>query len=389
MLTPDLQMARDHLELIGTRQHGSDGTFVFVLIHDKRRAHTKQVTATLDDALPKLMLFQAKGFGVFVIPQLTGGRKVPDIERVRSLAFDFDDERPFEALATLPLRPSAILQTPRGWHIYIECDEADPTWAEIDKVSALHKALGHQLGADKGALNLAQPMRLAGFYHLKADPVMITLQSLSYGTARSFAEVAACIPAKLHEESPLVSLSSGVKYPFPILRRVLRQCCQKIRTAKKGTRFNTVRACAFRLGCYVPVGLDIDVARAWVQLAVRDLADAGLAREVERRLSSILDAGQREGLRNPPTPPPSVIERLAREQWAADLVDRMQWDRIVICDALRRHPGWKTCGTRKQAEHALGQALRSAGYTHRVIRDGKPQRVFMRNPASGDKTGEG
>ncbi len=277
-LTPNLQMARDHLELIGTRQHGYDGKFVFVLIHDARKVKTKQVTATLSGVLPTLMAYQARGYGAFVIPQATRGRKVADITCVRSLAYDLDDGRPVSDLDDLPLAPSAILKTPRGYHVYYEASEDDPAWTDVSRVSLLHKQLGRLLGADHGALNLAQPMRLAGFFHLKGEPTMVTLERLSWGSCRTFEEVARSITHQEPDEPPPVALVSGTIYPFPILRYVLRQARHAIQVAHKGTRFAVVRRSAFRLGCYIPYGLDAGVAKTTILRATAKHQDPELSR---------------------------------------------------------------------------------------------------------------
>ncbi len=111
-----------------------------------------------------------RGAGVFVMVN-TGdgqGRAAKNVQRIRVLFIDTDGA-PYPA--DLPLQPHLVVQSSPGrWHLYWLVDGV-----LLDSCSTLQKALAEHYGTDTSVNDLPRVMRLPGFYHRKAEPVLVEL----------------------------------------------------------------------------------------------------------------------------------------------------------------------------------------------------------------------
>lgn len=111
-----------------------------------------------------------KGAGVYVMVNAGDGkgRSARNVVRVRTLFIDTDGA-PFPA--NLPLKPHLIVESSPGkWHLY---------WLvsglELANFTTLQKGLAEHYGTDPAVHDLPRVMRLPGFYHNKAEPIMVQL----------------------------------------------------------------------------------------------------------------------------------------------------------------------------------------------------------------------
>lgn len=96
------------------------------------------------------------------------GRTAKNVVRVRALFIDTDGA---PLPADLPLKPHIVVMTSPGrWHLYWLIDGL-----ELADFATLQKALAEHYGTDPSIHDLPRVMRLPGFYHCKAEPVMVQL----------------------------------------------------------------------------------------------------------------------------------------------------------------------------------------------------------------------
>lgn len=112
----------------------------------------------------------AEGAGVYVmVNQGDGrGRRSGNVVRVRALFIDTDGA-PFPLEP--PLKPHLVAESSPGrWHLYWLVDGL-----ELGDFSTLQEAFAEHYGTDPSVKDLPRVMRLPGFYHCKAEPVMVQL----------------------------------------------------------------------------------------------------------------------------------------------------------------------------------------------------------------------
>lgn len=124
------------------------------------------------------------GAGIFVTVNVTDGkgRKKENITALRGYYVDIDvkdAKEPF-SVDKLPVPPSMVVKSAGGWHIYwlfdtpVPCDEAKRSEFEQN----LKRICGSLsvYGADPKCCDCSRVLRLPGFIHLKAEPVLITVE---------------------------------------------------------------------------------------------------------------------------------------------------------------------------------------------------------------------
>ena len=122
---------------------------------------------------PELHRVNAAGNGIFFVVN-GGGNRDTDVTTVRALFTD-DDNHSFEdqlqRLNEFPLAPSIIVKTRKSFHPYWLSEKSDDvqTWRELQ-----NRLINH-FGSDPRIENPSRVMRVPGFYHCKAEPVMVTL----------------------------------------------------------------------------------------------------------------------------------------------------------------------------------------------------------------------
>lgn len=117
-----------------------------------------------------LIRLNTGGAGVFVMVNAGDGkgRAAQNVQRIWALFIDTDGA-PYPA--DLPLEPHLVVQSSPGrWHLYWRVDGV-----LLDSFSILQKALAEHYGTDPSVNDLPRVMRLPGFYHRKAEPVLVKL----------------------------------------------------------------------------------------------------------------------------------------------------------------------------------------------------------------------
>jgi hypothetical protein len=112
----------------------------------------------------------AQGAGVFVMVNAGDGkgRTARNVTRVRALFLDTDGA-PFPA--DLPLMPHLVVESSPGrWHLYWLVNGL-----ELSDFTTLQKGLAEHYDTDPSVHDLPRVMRLPGFFHRKAEPVMVQL----------------------------------------------------------------------------------------------------------------------------------------------------------------------------------------------------------------------
>lgn len=124
----------------------------------------------LEEHVDALIDLNRRGAGVHVMVNAGDlrGRAARSVFRVRAVFIDTDGV-PYPA--PLPLKPHLVVQSSSGrWHLY---------WLlsglELSDFGVLQEALAERYGTDPSIKDLPRVMRLPGFFHRKAEPVMVEL----------------------------------------------------------------------------------------------------------------------------------------------------------------------------------------------------------------------
>ncbi len=212
-----------------------------------------------------------RGAGVFVMVNAGDGkgRAAENVQRVRAQFIDTDGA-PYPA--DLPLKPHLVVQSSPGrWHLYWRVDGV-----LLDSFSTLQKALAEHYGTDPSVNDLPRVMRLPGFYHRKAEPVLVELLTTTAAPPYSPEKIFTAWPflvEKLEQHRTetaekenrraenLAAAKSRRALPKvdddPERKRalaILNGHFDRVANAGDGTRHETLKDSAYTLGGYVGGG---------------------------------------------------------------------------------------------------------------------------------------
>lgn len=110
-----------------------------------------------------------KGYGIHWMPQLfkDGSRKSEDLIQIRYWLADIDNgdkETMLRRIACLPVQPTHIVETKRGYHCYWRAKNAT-----LENYATIEKGISESLFADGSLITPTHTLRFPGFYHMK-DP---------------------------------------------------------------------------------------------------------------------------------------------------------------------------------------------------------------------------
>lgn len=182
-LVPDLQSSRQFLNLLDPEGH-----FCFQTFDDsknKRIELSHVLHGSLDDHLEVLAALSGEGAGVFVTVNATDGkgRKAENITSIRSLFVDLDGS-PLDPILAFKLKPHIVVESSPGrWHAYWLVDGMP-----LAQFKHTQKAIASCFSGDSKVCDLPRVMRLPGFYHRKADPVMPQILKIESELPRYTAE---------------------------------------------------------------------------------------------------------------------------------------------------------------------------------------------------------
>ena len=141
---------------------------------------------SLEDHRKKLNALNKAGYDIFVTINETDGKDIKgaNITRVRALFADFDGS-PLSNLDRISLKPSFTVNTsPDRYHAYWLIDDCP-----LDQFKMMQQKLAYILESDPAVCDLGRIMRVPGFYHLKGDPFMVTIDCPERAKRYSFSEV--------------------------------------------------------------------------------------------------------------------------------------------------------------------------------------------------------
>lgn len=142
----------------------------------------RNIVGSLQEVYQQLIDYNQQGWGVFVcINAMDGqGQTLGNIHHIRTHVVDLDNvftsnAMYMRALATQPSPHFAVQTSPNKFHIYWLVEP----YQGNEYYSAVQRKLRQLYDGDKAVVDASRVLRVPGFYHNKADPIMVTMQLLS------------------------------------------------------------------------------------------------------------------------------------------------------------------------------------------------------------------
>ncbi|HEX7600616.1 MAG TPA: DNA-primase RepB domain-containing protein [Polyangiaceae bacterium] len=169
---PDLAQARAYLGILTGEV---DPIVTFQTFSDRKTKGAKRdmlarvLHGTLRQRAAELSRLNEVGAGIFVMVNAGDlkGRREKNVTRVRALFIDVDDTQP----RTFAVKPDILVRSGRGEHAYWLLAPGEP----LEQFTPAQKRLAAFYGSDPYVADLSRVMRLPGFYHRKAEPVLVKL----------------------------------------------------------------------------------------------------------------------------------------------------------------------------------------------------------------------
>lgn len=158
--------------------------------------------------------------GIFFVVN-AGGHEDKEIRRINAQFVECDDksfEEQWAQIRAFPLEPSIIVKTRKSLHTYWLMKDA-----EVGRFRAVQRALIEYFGGDKACVNESRVLRLPGFYHCKAEPVMVECVKFSPELRYTQDELLAAMPECKNDEY-VPKAAEASKADKPGLDAVLRKC---------------------------------------------------------------------------------------------------------------------------------------------------------------------
>lgn len=135
------------------------------------KATPRNMVGTIDKLFNQLKHHNDQGCGIYFTVN-EGGTKASEITRIRAIYADFDDADARAGEAIAALLPHLIVQSsePHKQHVYWLVSDCD-----VSQAKTIQDAIAIKYGSDKNATDIARVLRLAGFSHRKAVPVMVKI----------------------------------------------------------------------------------------------------------------------------------------------------------------------------------------------------------------------
>jgi putative DNA primase/helicase len=140
---------------------------------DSNKAYAWNDHGNLTELEDRLAKDNANGCGVFLfVNELDGaGYTSANVKSLRAAFADLDGVK----VDKYPVEPSFIVHSAHGDHPYWLLEPGEP----VKDFRALQKGIAERLGSDPVICNPSRVMRVPGFFHNKADPVMVTITPIS------------------------------------------------------------------------------------------------------------------------------------------------------------------------------------------------------------------
>lgn len=295
-------------------------TFQWFLDHeqDKNPPLPGLKHGTLEEHRAFLRQLNQRGAGIYFTVNETDlkGRRKEHITRVRAYMIDCDGitkpqdkTKKLRQIYNSPLKPSLIIETRNGLHVYWYSTGEEAV--DADDYRRVNGRLAHHLGGDMKARDISRVMRVPGFLHQKdpSQPVEVKIVREfpdNVYTREQLLEAFAPYPG---EEEELEQARQAALPPEPInLERGTDQVrnyvlgalegeCRELATTQQGSRNDRLNRAAFRVGQLLHTG---GVSEEEARDALRSAAkQTGLA---DHEIDATIQSGFRGGRANPRTP---------------------------------------------------------------------------------------
>ncbi len=181
-MTQSFELAQSYV----TALTGSpDSVLDFRAIHDTRKdlpAHNYR--GTLRDTWPTLIDYNTRGYGIFVtVNEMDGvGRDLNNVKYIRTQCVDIDNLLTAEdsykrAIAAHPQPHFAVQSSPGRYHVYWLVEP----YVSNDYYTIIQRKLRQIYDGDKMVIDATRVLRVPGFYHLKAEPYLVTCWGIHNG----------------------------------------------------------------------------------------------------------------------------------------------------------------------------------------------------------------
>ena len=246
-----------------------------------RRSTAKRLTGTPDDTFNALDELNQSGYDIFVTINETDGKDIKgaNITRVRALFADFDGS-PLSNLDRIPLKPSFTVNTSPGkHHAYWLIDDCP-----LDQFKPMQQKLAQILDSDPAVCDLGRIMRVPGFYHLKGDPFMVTIDSPEQVNRYSFADMKNALSrlAPLNEMTARHSLKMGCAEGSrntaltSLAGRLIHDCLSDTAAIQALMDWNTLNT---------PSLPDEEIISTYHRIKAKDEAEHGESRHILKQLN--------------------------------------------------------------------------------------------------------
>ena len=184
---------------------GLDNNYEWRAIRSK---DVRRLSGTPTEVFDSLEDLNQAGYDIFVTINETDGKDIKgaNVTRVRALFADFDGS-PLSNLDRIPLKPSFTVNTSPGkHHAYWLIDDCP-----LDQFKPVQQKLAQILDSDPAVCDLGRIMRVPGFYHLKGDPFVVTIDCPEQVNRYSFADMKNALSrlAPINEMTARYSLKMG------------------------------------------------------------------------------------------------------------------------------------------------------------------------------------
>jgi len=133
-------------------------------LHDYDNDLKAQGAFPIDKEQAKIL--NSKGYGIHFTPNIiNGARKAENVTEIKYWFAEFDESEKAEQMRKINqtlLRPTAIIESKRGYHIYWKAINAT-----VSNFNLICKGISAKLKSDTAVVTANRLMRAPGFYHMK------------------------------------------------------------------------------------------------------------------------------------------------------------------------------------------------------------------------------
>ena len=241
----------------------------------------KRLTGMPHEIFDSLEDLNQAGYDIFVTVNETDGKDIKgaNVTRVRALFADFDGS-PLSNLDRIPLKPSFTVNTSPGkYHVYWLIGDCP-----LEQFKPMQQKLAQILDSDPAVCDLPRIMRVPGFYHLKGDPFMVTIDCPEQVNRHSFADIKNAISslAPVNEVTTRYSLKMGCNEGSrntaltSLAGRLIHDCVSDTAAIQSLMEWNTRNT---------PVLPDEEIISTYHRIKAKDDAEHGESRHILKQLN--------------------------------------------------------------------------------------------------------